>query len=128
MPAPLLQEFIAQPHFDDRSRACYDSRMEPSIAQHRQQIADVCRRYHVRRLEVFGSAGGDRFVPGRSDLDFLVEFEPLAEGQHADAYFGLLESLELLFSRHVDLVMIRAIRNPYFLEAIEPTRTLLYAA
>ena len=102
--------------------------MDSSVAQRRHEIADICRRYHVRRLELFGSAVADRFDPSRSDLDFLVEFEPLAEGQHADAYFGLLEALESLFSRHVDLVMIRAIRNPYFLEAIEPTRTLLYAA
>jgi len=33
-----------------------------------------------------------------------------------------------LFGRPVDLVMIRAIRNPYFLQEIEPTRVLLYAA
>ena len=102
--------------------------MEPSIVQHRFEIADICRRYRVRRLELFGSAVGDNFDPQRSDLDFLVEFEPLAEGEHADAYFGLRESLESILSRPVDLVMIRAIRNPYFLEAIEPTRTLLYAA
>ena len=61
-------------------------------------------------------------------MDLLVEFEPLKEGEHADAYFGLLESLQSLFSRHVDLVMTQAIRNPYFLQAIEPTRTVLYAA
>lgn len=102
--------------------------MNPNIARHREEICDLCRRFRVRRLELFGSAVGDRFDPERSDFDFLVEFEPLREGEHADAYFGLLESLESIFSRHVDLVMIRAIRNPYFLEAISPTRTLLYAA
>jgi hypothetical protein len=102
--------------------------MDPSIAQHRAQIVEVCRQYRVLRLELFGSAVGDDFDAQRSDMDFLVEFEPLAEGEHADAYFGLLLSLESLFSRPVDLVMTRAIRNRYFLEAIEPTRTLLYAA
>jgi predicted nucleotidyltransferase len=102
--------------------------MDSLITQHRREIAEICRRYRVRRLELFGSAVGDRFDPDRSDVDFLVEFEPLAEGQHADAYFGLLESLAALLSRPVDLVMVGAIRNRYFLEAIEPTRTLLYAA
>jgi predicted nucleotidyltransferase len=82
----------------------------------------------VRRLELFGSAAGDRFDPNGSDVDFLVEFQPLADGEHADAYFGLLAALQLLLARPVDLVMTRAIRNPYFLEAIEPTRTLVYAA
>jgi uncharacterized protein len=102
--------------------------MDAIITQHSLEIADLCRRYRVRRLELFGSAAADRFDPPSSDVDFLVEFEPLAEGEHADAYFGLRESLEALLSRPVDLVMTRAIRNPYFLEAIEPTRTLLYAA
>jgi len=102
--------------------------METPIAQHGQSIAELCRRYHVRRLELFGSAVGNNFDPQSSDVDFLVEFEPLAEGQYADAYFGLRESLQLLLSRPVDLVMTRAIHNRYFLEAIEPTRTLLYAA
>jgi predicted nucleotidyltransferase len=102
--------------------------METSITQRRGEIAELCRRYRVRRLELFGSAAGDDFDPQHSDLDFLVEFQTLDEGQHADAYFGLRESLESLFSRPVDLVMTRAIRNPYFLEAIEPTRTVLYAA
>jgi predicted nucleotidyltransferase len=102
--------------------------MDPVIAQHRWEIEKICRQHHVRRLELFGSAAGDRFDVDRSDIDFLVEFEPLAEGQHADAYFGLLESLQALLSRHVDLVMAGAVRNRYFLESIEPTRTLLYAA
>jgi uncharacterized protein len=98
------------------------------IAQHAREIDQICRRYRVRRLELFGSAVGDTFDPDRSDVDFLVEFEPLADGEHADAYFGLKESLASLFARPVDLVMTNAIRNRYFLEAIEPTRTLLYAA
>ena len=102
--------------------------MEPSITQCSDEITALCRRHRVRRLEVFGSALDDRFDPQHSDVDFLVEFEPLAEGQYADAYFGLKEALELLLGRPVDLVMTQAIRNPYFLEAIEPTRTLLYAA
>src|SRR5690348_5197892 len=102
--------------------------MEPSIAKHRAEIAELCRRHHVHRLELFGSAVGDAFDPQRSDADFLVEFEPLPEGEHANAYFGLRESLESLLARPIDLVMTRAIRNPYFLEAIESTRTLLYAA
>lgn len=98
------------------------------IDQHRRKITDLCRQYRVRRLELFGSAVGDKFDPSRSDIDFLVEFEPLADGEHADAYFGLKESLAALLARPVDLVMTSAIRNRYFLEAIESTRTLLYAA
>jgi len=102
--------------------------MESGIAHHRQEITDLCRRYRVRRLELFGSAVGEKFDSQRSDVDLLVEFLPLSPGEYADMYFGLRESLASLLSRPVDLVMLRAIRNRYFLEAVEPTRTVLYAA
>ena len=77
---------------------------------------------------MFGSAVDDRFDGAESDLDFLVEFLPLQPGEHADAYFGLLEDLERLFERPIDLVMSRAIRNRYFKESIERSRVPLYAA
>ena len=92
------------------------------------EIARLCERYRVKRLELFGSAAGVDFDPQESDIDFLVEFLPLRSGEHADAYFGLLEALEELLGRSVDLVMLSAVRNPYFLEAIGKNRTVLYAA
>ncbi len=98
------------------------------VEQHRTQLEALCRRYGVRRLEVFGSAATGLAQSGESDLDFLVEFEPLPPGGYADAYFGLLESLEALYGRPVDLVVASAIRNPFFLQSVERTRTLLYAA
>jgi hypothetical protein len=102
--------------------------MEPLFSQYLPQICDLCRRFRVERLELFGSATSDSFDCEHSDVDFLVTFQQLDDGEHADTYFGLLSGLELLLERPVDLVMTRAIRNPYFLEAIEPTRTVLYAA
>jgi len=41
------------------------------------RIADFCRRNHIRKLSVFGSALRDDFGPD-SDIDVLVEFEPNA--------------------------------------------------
>ena len=99
-----------------------------AVAQYRGEIEQLCQRHCVARLEIFGSATGEAFDPQRSDFDFLVEFGALGTGQRANAYFGLLEDLEALLNRHVDLVMTRAIRNRYFLESIQPTRKLLYAA
>jgi hypothetical protein len=95
----------------------------------RESIEELCRRYQVRRLEVFGSAAeeGERAAAAR-DVDFLVEFHPRPPGQRADQYFGLLQDLEEMLGRPVDLVMTSAIRNPYFLRRIEPQRRLLYAA
>jgi predicted nucleotidyltransferase len=102
--------------------------MHGLIEEQRQKLIELCARYRVLRLELFGSAVTDRFDPDSSDLDFLVELEPASPGELAARYFGLLEDLEAIFQRPVDLVMTRAIKNPYFLQAIEPSRTLLYAA
>src|SRR5438477_477796 len=97
------------------------------IEQHRAELADLCRRFRVRTLEVFGSAADGTFDPARSDLDFLVEFLPEAAGRIFDGYFDLKEALEQLFGREVDLVMPRAIRNSYFLKALNESRRLLFA-
>jgi predicted nucleotidyltransferase len=92
------------------------------------EILQLCEQYRVRRLELFGSAAEGRFREDESDLDFLVEFQNMAPGQHADAYFGLLAALQDLFQRDIDLIEIRAIQNPYFRDSVEQNRTLLYAA
>ena len=102
--------------------------MQKLVADKQEQMAEVCRRFRVRRLELFGSAAAGNFRAEDSDLDFLVEFLPLGPGEHAEAYFGLLEALEDLFGRPVDLVMADAIRNRYFMESVDRTRRVLYAA
>jgi predicted nucleotidyltransferase len=94
-----------------------------------KELNQLCGRYRVAKLELIGSAlTGYKFDSEQSDIDFLVEFQPLKEGEYADTYFGLLEALELLFNRHVDLVMVQAVKNRYFLEAINKSRKVLYAA
>jgi len=90
-------------------------------------IAAACARHSVLRLEAFGSALRDDFVQGRSDVDLLVEFEPLESYALVDAYFGLLDELRSLLG-DVDLVMVGAVRNPYIAAAIERDKQLLYAA
>jgi hypothetical protein len=102
--------------------------MNTMIQEKIPDLSSLCSKYHVQRLELFGSATGDAFKSGSSDLDFLVEFLPLQPGEHANAYFGLLEELRNLFQRPVDLVMIRAVKNPYFLQGIKSSRIVLYAA
>jgi uncharacterized protein len=101
--------------------------MIADISKHREEVQELCRRFHVRRLDLFGSAASDDFDWARSDLDFLVEFQPLPSGAYADAFFGLKESLEQLFGRRADLVADAAIRNPYFRATVDRTRALLYA-
>ena len=98
------------------------------IEQHRSRLFDLCRKYRVRRLDLFGSAAKGDFRVDGSDLDFVVEFENLTIDDAADRFLGLLIDLEDLFGRKVDLVMLSAIRNPYFRQAVDLTRVPLYAA
>lgn len=102
--------------------------MIPAVEQRTDELRCLCRRYNVQRLDLFGSAASGRYHPGQSDLDFLVEFQPAAFESYAEAYFGLLESLEDLFGKSVDLVVRSAIKNPYFLQSVEKTRTPVYEA
>jgi predicted nucleotidyltransferase len=98
------------------------------IEQHRLELFALCRKYDVRRLDVFGSAVRDDFKPAESDLDFLVEFRDFTTQNAADRYLGLLIDLEDLFHRKIDLVSSNSIRNPYFQQVVDTTRVPLYAA
>jgi len=101
--------------------------MIPLVEQKRADLADLCRRFQVERLDLFGSAADGRFSPSGSDLDFLVRFsqrEPT--GEYADRYLDLAEAMERLFGRPVDLVTEQSVRNPYFRRVVESSRQRVY--
>ena len=98
------------------------------VAARHSELAKLCREFHILRLELFGSALSTAFDSEHSDLDFLVEFEPLEPSDYATAFFGFKEALERLFARPVDLVVASAIRNPYFRRSVDESNALLYAA
>jgi uncharacterized protein len=101
----------------------------PIIEEHREELIALCREFGVARLEVFGSVMTPEFDPERSDLDFLVTYPPDYDyWPWLGRYQELEERLAALFGRDVDLVIAKPFRNPYFAEAVEETRTLLYAA
>jgi predicted nucleotidyltransferase len=97
------------------------------IEEQKDAVAELCRRFRVQRLFLFGSATSERFCEASSDLDFLVEMEDRQPtGAYADRYLGLAEALEKLFGRRVDLVTAQAIRNPFLRRQVEESRELLY--
>lgn len=99
------------------------------IADHSGEVAELCRLYQVERLDLFGSAASGGFDPETSDLDFIVAYLRDAD---PDPWFSrhleLQAVLAQIFDRPVDLVIDQPFRNPYFAEAVEETRTPLYAA
>ncbi len=98
------------------------------IEQNLDMLQELCKRYGVRNLELFGSAASGQPDLKVKDVDFLVDFLPVKGMNIADQYFGLLEELKRLFGCPIDLVMKRALKNPYFIESVERRKALLYAA
>src|SRR3989304_4113671 len=97
------------------------------LAKRQTELAALCERFGVQRLEVFGSAAsGDEFDRQTSDLDFIVEFRADQDlGPWLQNYFAFRESLSNLFGYPVDLVMASAVKTPYFIREANRTRRLL---
>jgi predicted nucleotidyltransferase len=96
------------------------------VEQHLGALSDLCRRYGVERLYLFGSAVSGRLEPS-SDLDFFVEMaDRQPNAAYAGRYLAFAEELERLFARRVDLVTEQAVRNPYLRREIQATRQLIY--
>ena len=96
------------------------------LAHYLPDIAELCERYGVSHLELFGSAKGADFHPEHSDFDFLVELDAAASGSRARRWTELADALESLLGRSVDLVNPRYIKNRYFLQAVNGSRAVVY--
>ena len=93
-----------------------------------EAIASLCEIHRVKTIAVFGSAAQNTMT-AQSDIDFLVQFsEDIDVLDFADNYFSLLESLELLTGKAIDLVSVNSLRNPVLKEEIEKSKIELYAA
>ena len=97
------------------------------VNEKRREVAGLCQRFQVERLDLFGSAADGDFRPESSDLDFLVRFaDRQPTGAYADRYLDFADALERLFQRPVDLVTEQSIRNPYFRRVVEASRQAIY--
>lgn len=97
------------------------------VELHLHKIIELCTRFHVRRLWVFGSILTDRFRPD-SDIDLCVDFDwaniPVLDS--ADNFFDFQFALEDLLGRQVDLTDDSAVRNRFFREELNEKRRLIY--
>jgi len=95
------------------------------IDNHINSIVNLCKKYKVNSLFVFGSILTDRFNDS-SDIDMVVDFKKDEIDDYFDNYFDFKYSLQDLFGREVDLVEEQAIRNPYFRKNVNSTKQLIY--
>lgn len=95
----------------------------------REVIAEICLRFDVIRLDVFGSATSEEFNPESSDFDFIVEYAPGTDlGPWLSRFTEFQEALAAALGRKVDVVMAGAVKRPGFAREVERTRRTLYAA
>lgn len=97
------------------------------ITRHIQQILTLCKEHKVRTLSVFGSILTSRFND-KSDVDFLVDFEPVApeKWDYVDNYFSFRDALSVLLGRDIDLIEEKGITNLLFRKAINQSKRKIY--
>lgn len=88
-------------------------------------IEVLCRTHQVSRLELFGSmARGE--AQGKSDFDFLVQFQPMPPEEYSTHFFGLLHDLEDCLKRPVDLLTWDSVKSESLKKSISRDTTLVY--
>ena len=100
----------------------------PVLDDKAEKLIELCRQFHVKSLEIFGSAAAGAFRAESSDLDFIVDFGDQPLGPWAGLFLDFADALEALFGRHVDLITPQSIQNPYFRKAVDASRRLIYEA
>lgn len=97
-----------------------------AIEDKKQQLFDVCKKYKVAKLFVFGSVSKGEFNSDVSDLDLIVELEDLSPVEKGESLMKLWSELEHIFQLKVDLLTEKKLKNPYFIREIENSKQLLY--
>ena len=99
--------------------------MQSLLSDNIEEIENLCKMHNVKNLFAFGSICSDKFNE-QSDVDLLVSFNTMDFGDKADAYFDLAEQFEKLFQRTVDLITDKSLKNPYFIDSLNKSKTVLY--
>ena len=96
-----------------------------ALEEHIDDINQLCPTHKVKQLYAFGSVLTDKFN-NDSDIDLIVDFEPIDLAQYADNYYDFKFSLEDLLQKPVDLLEEKTIKNPYFRQVVDKQRQLIY--
>jgi predicted nucleotidyltransferase len=97
------------------------------VAERKAEIAALCKRHGIVRLELFGSAATGKFDPETSDLDFIIDLGKY-DAHIARRFIDFANDMERLFGRPVDLLMYGPIKNPYLKMSVDRARELIFAA
>ncbi len=99
--------------------------MDKVLGNNIEKIKNLCANRNVKSLFVFGSVCTDKFK-NSSDIDLLISFNPMDYADYADNYFLIADEFEKILQRPVDLITDKSLSNPYLINSINKTKTLLY--
>ena len=100
--------------------------MDIGIRFDHQRVVDFCRKWRISRFSLFGSVLREDFGSD-SDVDVLILFDPPIVWSLYD-WVDMIEELQAMFGRKVDLVSEEGLRNPFRREEILCTRRVIYEA
>jgi predicted nucleotidyltransferase len=101
--------------------------MATKVDLKKEQIRELCEKFNVKELYLFGSAATDDFSED-SDLDFIVKFDRKGFEGAFDQFIDFKHELEQMYGRSVDLYHHKKFRNSIFQQEVERSKKLLYAA
>ncbi len=99
--------------------------IQPFVTEKMQRLNELCIKYNISTLYLFGSATSNRFTKN-SDLDFLVTFGDIPLIDYADYFFDFMHDLESLYNRRIDLLTEKSLTNPYLIDSINKNKQLIY--
>lgn len=96
------------------------------ISKRKDEFVKICETHKVKSLFAFGSSINKNFNPQKSDIDLLVDVDVTDPFEKGEILISLWDSLEEFFNRKVDLISSGTLKNPYLINSIENTKTLIY--
>ncbi len=99
--------------------------MHSIISNNIERIRQLCQKYKVNNLYVFGSVVSNELSES-SDIDLLIEFYDMGYADYADYYLEIAEEFEELFNKPVDLITTKSLNNPILIESINQTKKQIY--
>ncbi len=95
------------------------------INKHIDKIIELCQKFNVIELSVFGSILTSSFN-SNSDIDMIIKLDNHDPIDYADNYFNFKFALELLLKRKIDLLEYKTIKNKTFQSLVNHEKVLIY--
>jgi predicted nucleotidyltransferase len=96
--------------------------MEKSIENNLENIKSIFVKYNAKSAYIFGSMTKNNYHE-KSDVDFLFSFhDNLDYETYSLNYFSLLNELENLLQKPIELVAEKTLKNKYLIESINESK------